>query len=413
MAQTLVCLNSEQVVANVIALGEIKPDRIVVISTRDMEGQFHNLRACARMMGLGTPDKAVLVPPWDFVAISEILARELPGSAFPGEHVILNATGGTKPMAMVALDHFQKFPDFSAIYVDSRTGLLYRFSPPPATGRPLSFNPSIPLYMRAYGFSAEAPQPPSELQDVSVFLERELPHVHGLIAKLKEALKRGKSTELSIPGVYGLTPRSKWQLFLNKLADAGVLSSFAWSESSKVLTLRTAHPALTCQYFGQCGWLEHLVYTAAGRSCDEVHANVRVFRSDSPSEGAVAEYDVVARIGGTLVFFECKAGGEIYESAQLANLIQALESKARLTGGVFARSVIVLGNKFRNPSDFQKGRARLTGVDIVTYEELAVNLDKRLEEIFRPFCGAVWPGAPHRMQLPPTDPAPSHPARLH
>lgn len=396
MSKVLVCLNSEQVIANVIALGETKPDRMVVISTEDMTGQFTNLSACARMMGLAPPERAILVPPWDFVAIAGVLAKQLPSAAFKDQQVVLNATGGTKPMAMVALEHFKEFPDFAAVYVDSRSGILYRFAPAPVSSQPLSFYAPVALYMRAYGFTAEAPSPLPAGEALSGFVERELPHVHGLIAKFKEAMRRGKAAEFTLPGIYGLTPRSKWRKLLDRLAEAGLISSFSWQESSRLLTVRTANPGITYQYFGQCGWLEYLIWGAAKRLCDEVHINVKVFRTPAATEGAVAEYDVVARIGGTLIFFECKAGSEIFESKQLGNLIQSLHSKAKLAGGAFARPVLVLGNKFRNPTEFQMERAGISGVEIITYDDLCGNLEKRLEEIFRPFSDPVWHNVPHR-----------------
>lgn len=388
MARVLVCLNSEQVVANVIALGHVRPDRLVVISTPQMVEQLDSLRACATQMGIAEPMETILVPPWDFTAIEDGLSQH-PIATPSGDEIILNATGGTKPMALTALHHFQSLPLFSAIYLDSRNGLIHRFAPPPPTKCSVERYPDIPLYLRAYGFRADYFEPKPEMDALSLFVERELKEIEGLVVKFREALHDGMRAHLILNGVHTLEETGKWRQFLVRLVEAGIISSWDWSAASRTLTVKTIHPAVTYRYFGQCGWLEHLVYTVVKRFADETLLNVKAVRPSSDQQSPMAEYDVVARFGATLVFFECKGGNEVRDSGQLADRIQAIHSKARLAGGVFAKPILVLAGRFHHPTPFQRERARVSGVEIITPDEVSGFLDKRVEELCRPFCGVA------------------------
>jgi hypothetical protein len=388
MAKILICLNSEQVVANVIALEHVRPDRLVVISTPQMTEQLESLRACAVQMGIPQPVEIILVPPWDFTGIEDGLSQH-PTAAAPGDEIILNATGGTKPMALTALHHFQSHPHFSAIYLDSRNGVFHRFAPPPATQCAVAQYPDIPLYLRAYGFQAESFQPRPELELLSLFVERELKEIEGLLVKFKESLRDGMRAHLILNGVHTLEEAGKWRQFLLQLTEGGIISSWDWGPASRTLTVKTIHPAVTYRYFGQCGWLEHLVYTVVKRFADETLLNVKAIRSSSDQQSPMAEYDVVARFGATLVFFECKGGNEVRDSGQLGDTIQAIHSKAKLAGGVFAKPILVLAGRFHRPTPFQRERARVSGVEIIIPDEVTGFLDKRVEELCRPFCGVA------------------------
>ncbi|MBN2032705.1 MAG: DUF1887 family protein [Deltaproteobacteria bacterium] len=384
--KTLICLNSEQVIANVIALGEVKPDRLVVISTEDMVGQFKNLCACVREMGISPPEKAIMVPPWDFEEIGRILDQQLPEMA-ADERVILNATGGTKPMALVALERLRSHPGFEALYIDSRNNLKYLFFPGPAAKASLSYAPPIPLYLRAYGLHSSHVISEPWLEEASSFVSRHFESLSGLIWRIKSAWAQGSGT-MRISKVRALDPRSAWHRFLALLRDRQIIKGFSLRQG-EVLEILWQKQKEAYRYFVQCGWLEHLTYFSLKDLADEICMNLSVFQTKEPNASALAEYDVVARRGATLFFFECKSGSTVVDGSQLGQAVQSFQAKVKLSGGVMAKPVFVLSNRFKQPTDLQIERARFAGVKIIGYDDIAGRLTETLEAILLPFQTAT------------------------
>lgn len=116
MAKILVSLVSDQVIPNIRLIKELKSeiDNYIFISTTDMEKKK---KSDAHMKSINvSPNKStiVLVSPFNFKNIEEIL-YDL--DLKEDDEYLVNITGGTKPMSIVAMSYFSSFEKVRIFYV--------------------------------------------------------------------------------------------------------------------------------------------------------------------------------------------------------------------------------------------------------------------------------------------------------
>jgi len=144
------CLAGEQPLPNILPVMAYRPEKVIFLHT-DFQPSEQAARRCARFLktkfGIETSSKRT--DAFDTKIVTEDVMRLLMAHGLG--NVLLNWTGGTKPMSLAAL---QALPDLvPTLYFDSRRGVLINLSPPyrelPPT-EPLSLEDMIPLNANAY-----------------------------------------------------------------------------------------------------------------------------------------------------------------------------------------------------------------------------------------------------------------------
>jgi hypothetical protein len=100
MARVLILLVGEQPVPNLLPTRRLQPDVVVLVHTDQTE------TIAGRLRGLLEPAMTCLlcrVDPYDLIETETRLAAQIAGYA-PSDDVVLNLTGGTKPMATAGLE---------------------------------------------------------------------------------------------------------------------------------------------------------------------------------------------------------------------------------------------------------------------------------------------------------------------
>jgi hypothetical protein len=121
-----ICLAGEQALPNAIPAIAFHPEKVMLLHT-DMVGSRDSARRCKKLLeSRGIAVDLYEVNPFDIPAISEMVASLI--RATGAEKVVLNWTGGTKPMSIAAL---KAMPNAAPnIYFDVRKGILQDMSLP-------------------------------------------------------------------------------------------------------------------------------------------------------------------------------------------------------------------------------------------------------------------------------------------
>lgn len=151
----LLCLLSDQVVPNLLSVHHFRPDRLVLVETRDMERKqiAANLLGALRAGNLDYNDRTATVPLGEednLEAVRHCLADAY--GRFPTAAWIANLTGGTKPMSIGAYEFFKAI-GARVIYINlSRPTQFLGLD-----GRPTestAYSLSTAEFLAAYGFAS-------------------------------------------------------------------------------------------------------------------------------------------------------------------------------------------------------------------------------------------------------------------
>lgn len=386
MPVTLICLNSAQVVQNVIAALNVRPDRVVVFTTSDMERQLANLRSALTKVGGNVVENDIIeVHPTRFGDIRNKLHGWAESNATGMDKVVLNATGGTKPMSHVALEVLRdSFPDFSAIYIDSdKDRTITQFWPEPYEPREIDRFPNIETYLASYGFSMETKGTPdyeARFDPLWHHLSRHFGQMAWLFSRLRSITSGGTQT---IRGKYPDTLARN----LDILKQVNLVEKYEQKDLAFKVFAPSENQACN-DLIRQNGWIEaYPGWSAKQNGYDEVLRGVLarpMKESGGPSsDNPFAEFDVVIRDGPKLYVFECKTGMMKERPGQ--DVIHNIESKTRVAAGVFATPVLVVSNPKYDLSPFQEIRARLGRMETFDPQQMR-NPKAALKKLIPPFA---------------------------
>lgn len=135
--------------ANVIPINEIKPDRVILLAPKEQQNTVDNLAnyldAKKILFNIRSEKIDAFNPRTIRLECQEII------KSFKGENLILNATGGTKIMALAAAEIFSE-NNLEVIYVDHQNNNLVTISPPNKRKKPITGWLNIEDYLFAFGF---------------------------------------------------------------------------------------------------------------------------------------------------------------------------------------------------------------------------------------------------------------------
>ncbi len=309
----------------------------ILLTSPDMRGRADGLAAVLQPAGLRVR-REELSDPWDVAAMREQILELV--ATREGEPLALNATGGTKLMAIAAYEVFlsARLPIF---YVHPEQDRLVWLQPEGLPPRQLANRLRLPAFLKAHG--AELRQRPgafgmaAPLKALAEALAADVDRHRHALATLNFAAASAANTGVSADIGAALRRRD-----VRGLAEAFAARGLLRIEGE---VLRFADEA--ARFFVNGGWLEQYVVAlaqslkAAHPAIQDVGRGLEVARSD----GAVAnELDVAVLARNRLHVIECKTrlfDGETRQGGAGAEALYKLETLLNRLGGLQARGLLV------------------------------------------------------------------------
>lgn len=142
---TLVCLVSHQAMANVIPVLQMKPNKVILLSTEQEASIASNLKVLFN-------EKNIEVSEQRISAYKTVTIRKVCESIVATEQdVSLNATGGTKPMAITAFDVFRSHGKKVVYYEPVQNHIFYLY-PAEENFLTVDIKLNIEDYLKSYGY---------------------------------------------------------------------------------------------------------------------------------------------------------------------------------------------------------------------------------------------------------------------
>ena len=302
------------------------------------------------------------VVPFNISAGQEVI--ELLLGQFPSDRVVVNITGGTKPMSIAAYAAARQ-RGVTALYLDSAgEQLVWLQADDTIETEPLDIHPiTVEIALAAHGrtidWNQTYPRQPSKQQLTFI---RALNGSFGPLKRTINQLRHIRQTRYKATE-WPLQIRAD-QLLINRHVDKALRASELFEFTSD--TIRVSQSAWHFLMSGQ--WLEAYVYIMLIDSGLFDNVQINVCLTDIPNE-----LDIVCTSHGKLALIECKTGRDIAEQ-QSSGDFQAILHRAHVLketlGGIFARTFLVsqrTGNQVAEPLRL---RAEEYGIEIITSGQL-------------------------------------------
>jgi len=334
--RTMIALVSDQRMQNVIPIlqkGAEYRELILVLSKERTSGEplerfvnsANDMKAvlCAHVAKVTVSD--TYVDPYDIEAVRQAIGSLIHNTG-ERENLVVNISGGTKPMAIGTFQAAQSASVVS-IYTNTEDGELLWLSPDGSVRaeRIRVVGLDVPLYIRAYGETVASSRTVADLDPREIEWAKIIAENHEILYKkiinplnsrVRDARKKGSGP----PFHYEVKPTRRQRAAILRLAEAGLWS---WDDDAGEIIVADQSSAK----FLDGLWVE--VYAAIQlqeTGCfDDVRLNVTL-------EGVEGEMDVVAVSNGKIVLIECKSN--VKRSEQL----NKLDAFRRRLGGPYAHA---------------------------------------------------------------------------
>ncbi|MEA3348690.1 MAG: DUF1887 family CARF protein [Pseudomonadota bacterium] len=354
----LINLVSEQPVPNLIPALDprFQVSEVVLLVTDAMRPQAKRLQRVCKHHGLTCRIWPDVVPPYDPQRMEDICIDVI--ESFPeGQSLILNATGGTKVMALAAANLFGHLERGEVIYVDSFHGLIHNLYPSKEKAWHLVPVLGISDYLTSYGMHPKKPEKrwlkgealPS-LPASARMLAENAPHLEKFLGALNfvgsgvldyeqrgNPWPRTKSLERPFPS----------GRFPDKILP--ILEREELVQVKNGLVIFTNEAA--ARYLSG-GWLEEFTFAqASAAGADEVVLS-QVVDWETPGEKNVRnEFDCLLIKDNRLFLLECKT---MRFAEKGSDVLYKLDSLTESSTGIYGRGALVSA---RCPDEFMQSRA--------------------------------------------------------
>lgn len=273
------------------------------------------------------------------------------------QDVVVNISGGTKPMAIGALraSHSLGVP---CIYTDTEDGEILKMYPDGSTERePMVVRGiDVSIYMRAYGEKIIKSTNVMDISREKIEWAKIIGDNHSIIYKkviipLMSKMSDTQGKKLVFPIICRIETTRKQREIIAQLAKQRL---WLWNQETSEISIVDKDNAS----FLNGLWVEIYVAVQMQSSCyfDNVLINIEL-------DGLKGEIDVAATINGKLVIIECKSN--LKQSQQLAKL----HSMCKRLGGpysqaYYARASDAYANNIRNQCRKHKIDGEIFGAEL-------------------------------------------------
>lgn len=373
--KTHVCMVSAQPAPNLLPLLDefLRPEKVVLMVTPQAKEKAVFLENVIRPLGLRI-QKILLSGADNYEAIQETLLTLLSNEEIGT--IALNATGGTKWMAIAAQDVF-RIHGSPVFYVNIQNDTVL-FLGEQKEPQKLQKRIKLDMFMNAYGYSVNANiKPQGLLPEHRELCQRLVSMVcewEGALGQLNSLASLAEETGTLQVSTRALEQRENIYLrnVLKELQIAGLLEH----REGGIVQFRDANS----RTFSNGGWLEAYVnmllnsLKSDGILQDSPRPNIVVRKVDS---GSSNELDVAFIANNHLHIIECKTKrlSGVRAGMTGANTVYKLDSISSL-GGLGTRSMLV---SYRRLKDADHQRAKDLGIRVIEAEKIK-NLKSHLRD---------------------------------
>ena len=361
--RAMIALVSDQRMQNVFPVIQqgAKYDELILVLSKDRRtgkplGRFVKSAEDLKAVLYGYVDQIRIhdtyVDPYDIEAVRSVIFSLINSLSEPRQNMVLNISGGTKPMAIGAFQAAQS-AGIKCVYTDTEDGELIWLSPDGTVDKkPIRVFLDVPTYIRAYGETVEESRTPAQLDSQRVrwslllmdyyeVLYKQV--IHKLLLRFKRETK--ESGKPVLPFRYEISPTPRQREAIRILAQEGL---WDWDESRSLIVVSDMERIK----FLDGSWVEVFVAHQLHRSkyFDDVRMNLTL-------EGVEGEIDVAAVRKGRLVLIECKSN--VKRSVQL----NKLDAFRKRLGGPYANAYYArASDAYKSRIEKQVRKIRLNGV---------------------------------------------------
>lgn len=379
-----ICLISAHLPANLIPVLSERPACVHLVVSDDMKAMGQRFRklladhAIVCELHEGVPGTGLT----ELREYAENLVLQLTDQA-PEARLVLNATGGTKLMALAFVEAFRQ-TDAEIVYTDTGRDRLESLTDRQQPVRELAHVLTVPVYLAAYGLTLRSAASDDDewragaerRKALSKWLGQhaaELGDFLGVLNHRAQLALTGNGKTLASPEqrLDGL-PHGRWREALGQFAEAGLL---AWSGAERIVF----PDADAARY---CGghWLEEYVWHLAGdERPDDVRAGVVGTWEGDRHQPSRNEFDLLAVHANRMLVIECKTVRFGRDLDSDTDLLYKLDSLGRNAGGLFGKVMLVSA---RSLSQTARERARTNHVSVIEAAGL-----KHLRQSIRDWMG--------------------------
>jgi hypothetical protein len=329
-----------------------RPDEVVLVVSHGKTEQAGWLEDTLKPRGIRVSRWAI-DDPWDIVQVRErMLALAV---EYDGSELVLNATGGTKPMSIAAYEVFRDL-GLPIFYVHPANDHLVWMYPWERSGFDLADRLKLPAFLQAHGAQIdgdiERSGIPAQLRELGEGLVRDVQRLEQPLATLNWLASRAEGS-LTVTLERRQLGDRKLEGLLQRFVDAGA----ARLDGAE---LRFADEA--ARFFANGGWLEEYVFGVIQGLRGELKQIQDLARGVEVTRGGGQrpvrnELDVVFLADNRLYVIECKTRRFKSDGADGpgAETLYKLDTLAPLLGGLGARAMLV---SFQPLSDPDRRRAK-------------------------------------------------------
>lgn len=331
----MIALISDQRMQNVIPIlqdGAAYGELVLVLSKERSTGMPHHkyrkatddlIAVLGSRLKVNPSDK--FVDPYNIEDVARAVSSLIPQNT-GADNIVVNISGGTKPMAIGALRAAHK-AGVACLYTNTEDGeILWLFPDGLTKSDPIQVQGlDVPLYIRAYGEEVISSRKVEELNEIQkasaqVIGEQHTVIYQKVIVPVTSAIKGARKNGSGFPITCKVTPTRRQRQNIEQLARNGL---WEWHQDTEEIVVTQKSNA----DFLNGGWVE--VYVAMQLQQTNLFDDVRL---NIELKGVEGEIDVAAVSNGKLVLFECKSN--VQQSQQLSKL----DSFRRRLGGPYAQA---------------------------------------------------------------------------
>jgi len=363
-SKIVVSLLSEHSVPNILVIDFFKPDKLFFVGTEKTEKEYvlNRIRNTLYSIGQSWKDveyKSIKVDPEIFDKILESLKKELENYINEDDEIIVNLTGGTKPMALAVYKFFSGYKSVSFVYLPYGKNEFIVFG----KNNRVKLNRRITVrqYLLTYGINinenVKKIQSKKEfiesMKENTLFIAENYKRVNPFLRLCIEKLRDKRNKDL------------KGEPIVNEI-DTGINDEIIrrFGFEVKGNTWIKNFTKYEVDYFTG-GWLEHLCYLEIEEKVkpDDMLSGIHISNTGN-------EFDVIFTKDNKVYLVECKTFYQNYND--ILYKMKALKSLLGLKPKGF---LVVTGTDIIDPitneiKESIKLRAELYGIKIIRHENL-------------------------------------------
>lgn len=369
-----VCLVSDHLLSNLIPILMDSPSLVYLVVSEDMgrKGLDHRFQKLLKTHSIASVlrDKAPSAGLPELQEYAFNLVAEL-GTAHPDRTIVLNATGGTKLMALAFVEIFRGLPNVDIIYTDTDHGRLEYLTDPDYPTRPMTSVLDIATYLAAHGLTLRSSSSEDRVWRERVEgrkpLTKWLAHNAADIGDFLGALNGLANAALDRNGQliqpwqrFSSAPRGRWQKAMEQITPYALL---AWDGGANI----SFKEADSARYLGGLWLEEYAWHIVRDERPDDVQVGVIGTWEGQRQNPSRNEFDLLTVNRNRMLVMECKTLRFGNDDSKDQDILTRLESLGRNAGGLFGRTLLLSA---RQLSSTARARAISQHIQVIEADRL-------------------------------------------